>query len=709
MTSTGQWRIGIDVGGTFNDLVAEDLATGRRVFHKEPSVPSDPSLAVQRGMTGLLDVAGLAPGDIGAVMHGTTLALNTILQRQGARVAAVVSRGNRHVFEIARAQLPAAIDFTHGREEPLVPADRVFETEARIGADGTIVAPVDDAEMDRLAEDLRRAGAEAVAVMLLNSYRHPALEAEIAEALTRRLPDLPVVASAAIWPEAREYERGLLAALNASIRPLMGVYFERLTSRLGELGIDAPLFITTNNGGTVSLQTALDRPIDTVLSGPAAGVTAAIDVAPPEAGDNLVTFDMGGTSADMSIIAGRAPELTSAARVGDFPIMLPVVSVTAIGAGGGSILWRDAQGVLKIGPESAGSDPGPIAYGRGGTRPTITDCYLATGIVDPARFLGGRMALDGAAAAAGLATLGRDLGLEGDEDVAARAAHAGLRVATAMMGVDLSKLLARRGLDLRDFTMVAYGGAGATHATMLAREAGLSRVLIPRAPGTFCALGASIARIQRDFVASLGYLLGTGKSNAGQPVKAALDRLSSEAAAWARGEAAGDAAAPRISAMVRARFPDQAYDLELEFGADALALQDAAGLEALILDAFHDRHHTLYGFEDRATPVLAGLLRVTVTIPAERPASPPPTPAKTVPAEERRVWDGAWLDAQVLDRASLPPGARITGPALLEQPDTTIWIVPGWTGEVLPDGNLMVTQEAGDAAPRLRRPAEQAS
>ncbi|WP_293861915.1 hydantoinase/oxoprolinase family protein [uncultured Alsobacter sp.] len=679
------WRIGIDVGGTFNDFVAVQNGTGKRFSYKEPSVPADPSLAVERGIAGLLAEASLAPGDIELVMHGTTLALNTILQLRGARLAMVVSRGNGDVLEIARSRMPSAFDFTARRERPLIPRHLVFELGARTRADGAVHARPEADELAVLAERIRAAKVDAVAVMLVNSYRHPALEREVTQALRTLLPDTRFTESAAIWPEIREYERGLLAALNAYVQPLMESYYERLETRMRGLGLHAPIFVTTNNGGTVSLASARERPIDTVLSGPAAGVVAALRVAPPALRDRLLTLDMGGTSTDMAVVIGGEPEYTNLAQIGAFPIILPVVAVTAIGAGGGSQVWLDAQGVLKIGPESVGSDPGPICYGRGGTHVAITDCYLAAGIIDPDAFLGGRMKLARAPAVDALAALGQRLGLAGD-DVAQQAAAAALRVATAKMAVELSKLLARRGLDQRDFTLVCFGGAGATHATMLAEEAGLNTVLIPLAPGTFCALGASAADIRRDFARSIRAML-TPRGEGFEAVADAIADMKRDALAWIAEEAgAGAKLAFRLVADMR--FGDQAYELEIAVPEASREAIDGAGLLAL----YHAEHERLYGFADRDGHVRVTTVRLSIAALNEHVVPEPPLPPRPVPVPGRRAvhHDGHWLDAALYRRADLPAGFVVTGPAVIEQFDTTIWVRPGWRGVVEQDGNLVL-------------------
>ncbi len=685
-TISGPCRVGIDVGGTFNDFVLADSATGEIIYFKEPSVPDDPSLAVERGINGLLEAARRGPGAIGLVVHGTTLGLNTILQRRGARLALVVSRGNRDVLEIARSRMPAAYDFTAGREIPLVPRDFVFEIDARTGADGAILARPDSAEYDALATVLRSAGVEAVAVMLLNSYGHPALESEVAEALSTRLGGVPVTPSAAVWPELREYERGLLACLNAYVQPMLDSYFEKLTKRLARLGIAAPIQVTTNSGGVMSLDSARRRPIDTLLSGPASGVAAALRIAPSATADRMITVDMGGTSTDIALIRDREPEFTNQARVGDYPLMLPVVSVNAIGAGGGSIVWIDDQGILKVGPQSAGANPGPACYGRGGKRATITDCYLALGILDPTFFLGGRMRLTPQRAEAALHDVAAALGFH-TADRIARAASAVLSVATAKMAVELSKLLARRGHDHREFALLAFGGAGPTHACLLAEEAKLASVVIPAAPGTFCALGAVLADLRRDYARSLNCAVGAEKDFA--PVAAALADLKCEASQWLQGEGA-IVDTPKFIVSAEMRYPAQAYELSVAVPEPELGALDGATLATY----FHDEHERLYGFAERHLPARVNTLRLSV-IGRRPPVRLPECAAGrvTARASARRVFHGGdWLEAALYYRKDLAAGTTLRGPALVEQHDTTVWVLPGWHGTTDFVGNLLLSR-----------------
>jgi N-methylhydantoinase A len=687
-----RYRIGIDVGGTFTDFVLADMRSQALRFHKEPSVPADPSLAVERGIAELCRLYGLTPRDVELVVHGTTIGLNAIIQRRGARMALVVSEGNRDVLEIARLRLPSSYDFTEPREVPLVPRDLVFEIGARARADGSAEKRPSSEEIETLGRKLRDSGVEAVAVMLLNSYRDPALEREVAAGLRAVLAGVLVTESADLWPEVREYERCLVAGLNAYIHPLMTRYFDRLRDRMGQQSVQGPIYITANNGGTLSLDTARARPVDTVLSGPASGVVASTRVGTGAGQPRLITFDMGGTSTDVAICQNGEPEFTTTTFVGDFPLMMPVVNVAAVGAGGGSILWVDQQGVLKVGPHSAGADPGPVCYGRGGSDPTVTDCYLLLGILDPERFLGGRMRLDVEAAHKALDHIAERLGLQG-RDRPLAAAEAALRVASAKMATEVTKLLATAGVDPRLFSLVAYGGAGPTHANLLAEEAGLSSVLVPVAPGTFCALGAILADVRRDYVRTGRHLVVPQGTRADTPdawplVAAAIRELEREALAWIATEGDLIGAHGTIVTM-KVRYPQQAYELEIVVPEERRAGLDAAVLAGL----FHGEHQRLYGFSEPTSPVQVTTIRLGV-IGRVAPVSLPTVAGGTAAAQGTRpIWHGGKpIHARVYHRADLGAGAMIEGPAVVEQPDTTVLILQGWQAAVDSLGTLRLTR-----------------
>ena len=677
-------RIGIDVGGTFTDFVLADRTTGRLVRYKEPSVPSDPSLSVERGLPPLIERAGVAPWEIELVVHGTTLALNAIIQRRGAKLGLVVSRGNRGVLEIGRAQLPSAFSFLLQKEPPLVPRSLVLEVSARLDHSGKIVAQAIDAELDTIASKFAAAKVDAVTVMLLHAYARPEFEADLADALRRRLPGIAVTPSAAIWPERREYERCLVALLNSYVEPMMTDYLAKLSDRIQRLGITAPVYITSNNGGTLSIDTARQRSIDTILSGPASGVVAASAVAAETPFRNLITVDMGGTSADMSVVQELEPAQTTRTTVGHLPIIVPVVSVTAIGAGGGSIVWVDPQGVLKVGPHSAGASPGPVCYGAGGTDATVTDCYVVAGYIDPAHFLGGRLMLDPRAARRVLERVADALGVHGD-DRAERVALSALGITTAVMASEIARDLAQRGEDARDYALIAFGGAGPTQALDLAEETGISHVVIPAAPSTFCALGAILADVKRDFVASRFLRLADGQT-ALDDLAQQYNRLETIASGWIASEG-NILGAIRFEATADMRYAGQAFDLPVRLQEAERRQPDAASLT----DLFHQAHEKIYSFRDpdSSVEITTERLRVVGTmppiiLPVLAGGAQPATPA------ERRIHLATgWQIASVWQRDQLTAGQTISGPAIIEQEDTTTLILPGWSAAVDRIGHII--------------------
>jgi N-methylhydantoinase A len=687
--SAGKSRIGIDVGGTFTDFVLADGA-GRLVRYKEPSVPEDPSLSVERGLPRLIARAGIAPDDVELVVHGTTLALNAIIQRRGAKLGLVVSRGNRGVLEIGRSQLPSAFSFLVNKEEPLVPRNLVREVSARLDVHGVPVAEARDEELDDAASVFREAGVDAVSVMLLHAYANPEFETSVADRLRALMPGVAISESATIWPERREYERCLMALMNAYVQPLMTDYLQRLESRVAACGIAAPVYITSNNGGTLSIETARQRPIDTILSGPASGVTAASAVSRDTPFANLITVDMGGTSADMSVIQERQPAQTTRTHIGGLPLIVPVVAVSAIGAGGGSIVWVDAQKRLKVGPHSAGASPGPACYGRGGTEPALTDCYLAAGYIDPAHFLGGRLKLDRAAAETALGRVADALGMTG-EDRVRRVAESAIRITTAVMSSEIARDLAQKGEDARQYTLVAFGGAGPTHANHIAEDAGISAIIVPSTPSTFCALGALLADVQRDFVSSRMIALADGAPALAEFARC-YDRLESVASEWIASEGAL-LGRTRYEVTADMRYGGQAFDLPVRV---PQALRDAPDAAPLI-ELFHQAHEKIYSFRDTTSTVeiTTERLRVVGEIsPVSLAPAAPREATASAPGERRLFLDGGETIASVFQREMLGPEQSITGPAVIEQEDTTTIVLPGWTATTDATGNLILRKAA---------------
>ena len=672
-------RIGIDVGGTFTDFVLFDPDRKSLIHYKEPSTPEDPSQALIVGLQSLLKKADLGADQIDTLMHGTTIGLNAIIQRRGAKIALIVSEGYRDILEIARSRMPSSFDFLASKEEPLVPRHRIIEVGARLSANGTTTQLPDDIALKEIAAQLNTLDVDAAALVLINGYTNPSVEKELAQKISDKTNGLSITSAAAIWPEIREYERTLIACLNAYIQPLMQRYFEGLKTGLARDGVHAPILVTASNGGSLSIGSAQERPVETILSGPASGVMAAARLAATSGVRAIITFDMGGTSSDIAVAQDGSAALATKTDIGGLPLVLPVVDVSAIGAGGGSIVWVDDHGVLKVGPRSAGAMPGPISYGRGGAEPTVTDCYLTLGYFAPTGFLGGRMQLESAPAAAALAQIGNRIGFQ-DENAAAEAAQGSLAVTTAGMATELYKTLAARGLDPASFALVPFGGAGPTHANLLAEEVGIARIVVPPAAGTFCALGAAAADLRRDFVRSLRRELDEATA---ATLAETFEALAAEGNDWLNQE--GEQSTGRLfEKAADMRYVGQAYELRV-------ALNDVDADVHAISEAFHREHERIYGFRDSTAEVELGTARLAVIggTPDRAAQEFPTGDGKPKIKGKRRLFHkGAWLDADIYDRHSFRANDQVSGPAIIEQDDTTTILLPGWIANCDKAGNL---------------------
>lgn len=667
------WRIGIDVGGTFTDLVAVpgdglgwDL--GGALTHKVPSTPDDPSDGVGTGLAQLLD-RGIDAGAVVAVTHGTTIGLNAILQGRVARAALVTSRGHRDVLQIARARMPRSFDLHATPPPPIVPRGHVLEVDHRFTPDGVALSGAPNST--ELVERLRRIGPEVVVVSLLGGYAAPAGERALAERLAAEL-DAPVTSAATVWPQLGEYERTTLALLDAQITPLMTGYFTALRERLRRLHVDARLYISTSNGGSVSIDEAIHRPIQTVLSGPAAGVSAAASSWP---GLNMVTVDMGGTSSDIGVLRGGRPVLSTTSTIGPHPIMMPVVEVSAIGAGGGSVVWGDRGGarpVLRVGPESVGADPGPAGYGLGGTRAALTDAYVHAGVIDPAAFLGGAFPLKPDLSTAALAAVAD----EADSTDADRTVDAALRVATAGMAARLRTVLAAHGDVPATFTFVAFGGAGGTHVALLADDVGVGRVLVPATAGTFCALGAAIAPLRRELARTVR--ITVDESGRDELARAAAG-IAADGRAWLQAQESDATGTVAVSADMR--YAGQPTTLEV-----ALAERDLD--VAAIRRRFDDEHRRVHGFADTAAGVRVETVRASVTARLGEVWPGRGGGGFTSTAERDIRYDGTVRRATVHRVGPDGDRDRITGPAVVERPDTTVLVPAGWSATCDDAGTL---------------------
>jgi N-methylhydantoinase A len=648
----GEARAGIDVGGTFTDVVTVGTG-GRPRAVKVPTTPADQGEGV---VTGLRSAA--PDHDIAAVAHGTTTATNAILERDVAAVALVTTEGFRDLLVIGRQHRPALYDLAAVRPAPLVDARRVVTVHERTGPDGGAVVALAQEEIDRVVAAVAALEPESVAVSLLFSYAGPAHEERLCAALEAAL-DVPVTRSSALLAEFREFERTSTCVLNAAVAPVMRRYLGGLQRRLPGTTVT----VMTSGGGTAGLEHAARAPVHTLLSGPAAGVVAAGAVARSAGYPDALAFDMGGTSTDVCLIRGGRPAVSAAASIGGLPFQTPAVDIHTVGAGGGSIAAVDAGGALQVGPRSAGARPGPACYGHGGTEPTVTDAHAALGHLDPARELGGGLRLDLDAATAALDRL----------PASAEGGFGIVRVVRATMVRALRRVSTERGVDPAGLALVAYGGAGPLHATALARELGCAAVVVPPAPGVLSALGL---------------LLAPSRYEAARTVMVPADRdltaVWEDLEAQAREELRRQAGAiePTVARVADARYAGQSHELRIsaDAGADLAARFSAA-------------HERAYGYAHPDEPVQV----VTVRVVAEGPPALAEPPAEwdqgaARAARRRRVGvEDGWVHAEVLDRAALRSGDDVTGPALIEQPDTTTLLSPGERARVDGAGNLVVT------------------
>jgi N-methylhydantoinase A len=676
------YRLGIDIGGTFTDFCLLDEKIGGITVLKIPSTPANPEEAVFNGLKQLIREHAVDPSNIEYFIHGTTLAVNTIIQRRGVRTALLVTKGFRDVLNIGRHRIPDVFNFHTDVPAPLVPRSQVYEIPERCLGDGTILRPVDEAAVCNAVRTIIASGVEAVAICFLHSYRNGSNEEHARAIVEREAPDLYISVSSDIWPQMREYERTMVAVMNAYIGQPMRHYFRVLDTGVRSLGVTVPVLSTKSNGGVMPASEAGARPVETLLSGPAAGVIGAAFLGTASGFDRLITFDMGGTSADVAVIEG-VPLYSTESQVGDFPVIMPAVDVTSIGAGGGSIAWTDSGRVLKVGPESAGATPGPACYGLGGQAATVTDAYVKLGIINPERFLGGRVPLDPDLAEAAIERLGSELGLD-----SRAAAEAVLRVATSQMYSALIPLLARKGISYEDYTLLAFGGGGPCHAFMLAHDVGIGRVLVPLHPGILCAAGSLAANVRKDLVHTIHRRLGHGEATIAT-IEQALKQLSSEGEAWL-GDLGLTFLERTLEWSTEMRYVGQSFELTVPIDAADLADRTGQALRA----RFHRIYEQVYGYVDEIAEL--EVLDVHVTAigvnPRPRLARLPkkkgPQPEPSVHRREIYLEGRSW-PADVYQRAELPVDYVFSGPAIVEQYDTTVFVTPGFRVRVDDYGNLI--------------------
>jgi N-methylhydantoinase A len=689
------WRIGVDIGGTFTDVALVEDASGRIGVAKVPTTPENLAEGVLSALTSAMSHHKVVPAEVGLLSHATTVVTNAILEERGARAALITTRGFRDVLELRRSARADLYDLFQDAPATLIPRRRRFEITERVGAGGAVVTPLAESEIEGLIAALTAARVDAIAIALVFSFLNPEHERRLGARLRAALPDVPVYLSSDVLPEIKEFERSSTTAVCAYVGPILASYLARLGAATHERMLP-PLYLMGSNGGILEAAEVIAMPAMAVESGPAAGVVAAALVARQTGRLDLLSFDMGGTTAKASLIRGGQYETTPEYEVGGgssgtrwmngtgHPIRVPVIDLAEVSAGGGSIAWVDRAGALRVGPKSAGANPGPACYARGGSEPTVTDCNLLLGYLDKQSLLGGDLAIDLAAAEAAVRTrLAEPLGVD-----LRTAAAAVIDVVNHAMAEVLKIVSVQRGHDPRDFVLAAFGGAGPLHAAALAGELGIAEVICPPIPGAFSALGLIGTDLRRDYVQTL---FTTADAADPATLEAAFTALERRGAAML--DRAGVAPGRRrFERSVDARYRRQSFELSVPVPSHPV---DQATLDK-IAASFHQRHLQTYGHDNRDEPVQIVSVRLAAigTIPplAVRDKTAPPGTDAT--KSKRQLWfrDTGTVEATVFDRRRMPSGLEVAGPVVIESFESTILIPPGWRATMNEDGFVLLTR-----------------
>ena len=682
-----RYRVTVDTGGTFSDFVHLNEQTGEISIAKIPSTPDDPSRAILAGIEALLaDITGA--DDIGYFCHGTTVGTNALLEGKGVRTGLLVTEGFRGIYPVGEQARPygtAIFDVMYDKPSPLVPARRTGEVRERIDFRGDVLRTLDEAALRDTVRELKAQNIESIAVCLLFSFLHPEHEARVRDIVLEEIPGCSVSLSCEVLPQIREYYRLSTTVINAYLQPILARYIAQLDQRLSGAGIATrQKYIMQSNGGMATFAAAARRAVTTVLSGPAGGVTAGVLACGMSGSANIITFDMGGTSCDVALIRDGEPLLSSRGKIEGRDLAVPMLDINTVSAGGGTVATVDRFGVLQVGPHSAGAVPGPACYGRGGTAPTITDCNLVLGYLGEDNFLGGRMRLEAAKARAAIeAAVARPLGLDLPE-----AAEGIIRVIDVKMEEAIKAISTMRGHDLRDFMLLAFGGAGPLHAGRIARDLGMAGVIVPLYPGVFSAIGLLMSDVKHDYIRSK---LTPLSEISPADVNGMFERMVAQALDELRDDGFG-AEQIRIERALDMRYAGQGYEIAVSCSAHSLHDADLKQLRA----TFDQQHRTMFGHMAPEEPVEIVSYRVRgigLVPPVEMPQfKPTGTTLADAQREMRRVrFDGREVDCPVYQRERLDVGLTVAGPAILDQFDCTTVICPGQTARVDEWKNLIVT------------------
>ncbi|MCK1402306.1 hydantoinase/oxoprolinase family protein [Bradyrhizobium sp. 4] len=679
-------RIGIDIGGTFTDFAVWcDEADGYRQIDGQKIPTSRPQFArsVIEGLEAIFERQGVRKNDSVLVVHGTTVGTNAIIERSEPPIALITTQGYRDILNIARLRLDHSMDMFGRRPTPLVPRGMVFEVKERLRGDGSVEIPLDHESVIAAVAEAKKSGAIAIGVCLLHSYRNSVHEEQLLEIARAAFPELDIVASHEVWPQQSEYERAVLTLLNVYVKRLMAGYIGEVDGFLRRRLPNARLLVTKSNGGVMSGTEACRLPVHTLLSGPAAGVTAARTLAEWTRNEKILTMDMGGTSTDVSLVQVGRPTLTAQAEVGDFPLLLPVTAIEAMGAGGGSIIWLDGK-VLKVGPRSAGSKPGPACYDMGGTAPTLTDAYLLCNYLSPLGLLGGRLPLSRALAEKAMEPIAEVGG--GDVIIAAESC---IEIATSNMLAKVLPFLARAGIGPADLTLMIFGGAGGIHGPLLAEEVGIKRILVPRLSSVFCAFGCLAADLVHDAVRSV-----TGMDLDADKMGRIFDELAKSGRAWVANQAAGG----------QVKQIDELYLAEMRYAAQSFtipvditeALRSHAGMAGFTA-AFDAEHEKLFGYANPGAPVAINELLVRTFGRQAKPHAMTDAKASVKVAatshRDLRFRGRWWPGCPIFSRSDLAAGWTQLGPTVIEHELATILVPPGFRAEVGALGDILLSKE----------------
>ena len=683
-------RIGIDTGGTFTDVVAVDEQTGEFVTTKTPSTPADPADGFLAGVRKVLDVLRLDADAISAVSHGTTVATNALLQGNVGNLGFITTEGYRHILEIARQSVPDGYGNSYFWIKPnrIVPADLVRTVGGRLAVDGSEIRPFDEAGALSAARFFRDRGITTIGVCFLHSYANPEHELRMREVLAREHPEATVSISSEVLREYREYERSVTTLVDAAVKPAIRRYVENVHGRLdGLAGSSVPFYVMKSNGGVLSAAEVVHQPITTVLSGPAAGALGAAVVATAAGRAKVLTLDGGGTSTDVTVVQDGHPALTTEGRVGAYPSKIPMIDVVTVGAGGGSVAWISPEGTLKVGPRSAGADPGPLCYGKGGTEVTVTDAHVVLGRIPP-HLLGGEIPLDVEIARAGLAELAAKLNLDVE-----RCAAGILEISAWNQANALRQVTVKRGLDARDFTLVSFGGSGPLLACRLADVLGLDGILVPSNPGNLSAYGLLTVDVRNDYVR-------TAVTRHSAIDVAAVEKVFGDLELAADDALAREGFLSTVRRFMRTadlRYYGQAFEVRVDVPDGPVT----AGLLDAVAATFHAEHRALYGYDfqgDSRQEVEWVNLRVTGIGPIRTPSVPevgPGSGSDQALSGSRRVYFERWTETSVYQRAALGSGDTVAGPAIIEEFGSTVPLHPGFTATVDRHGNLRIAR-SGD-------------